>query len=652
MAPIRQLDDQVVALIAAGEVVERPVSVVKELAENAIDAGATSISVEIRRGGFDLVRVRDDGAGIEPVDMPLALARHATSKLHVADDLFTVRTLGFRGEALASIAAVSRLRITTRPASRPSGRILATTGGEVVEDGPAGAPPGTVVEVEDVFFNVPARHAFQRSAAGESRAIAALVSQLALATPHVRWRLTLDGRDSLVTPGDGSLREAFVSVHGASVAPHVLEVPEVAEADGTLTVTGVVGSPAVHRNVRSYCTFVINDRVVRSQVLAHAVEEAFHALLPGGRHPIAAIHLRVPPHEVDVNVHPTKLEVRLRRERLAYARIRDAVRQALATHSPSPVVTPVPATWNVPGTSPMAFAPRTGILLLDRGHSGDDVGALGTPARPGGGGGASLSRRSGGGTEGGGVLPSPAAAGEGPRTRITMVGASSPAPVGTDDHGPGPADAWSATDPSTWRPLGQVGLTYVVVEAPDGMYLIDQHSAHERVQYEALKASASSRTLHLQPLLVPEPVELVAAHAAWLRGNLAVLQGLGYDLEAFGDARGTETWLVRAVPMGVAARGRPGTIPSLIDGLIEREYGDGPIEDQARWAVACHSSVRAGDHLSLPEMQALLEHLARCDLRQTCPHGRPTMIHLSHSQLAREFGRSMPRGASEWVGRR
>jgi DNA mismatch repair protein MutL len=649
MSSIRKLDQHVVALIAAGEVVERPVSAVKELAENAIDAGATSITIDIQRGGFDLVRIRDNGTGIDPADLTLALERHATSKLIGADALYNVRTLGFRGEALASIAAVSRLRIVTRTASQSGGRIISATAGTIEDHSAVAAPIGTTVSVEDLFFNVPARQAFQRSPAGESRAIVQLITQLALASPTIRWRVSLDGRDALVTPGSGSVREVLVAVHGAPIAMHVLDLPALALPQivgpvGSMTVSGVTTSPTVHRNTRMHCTFIVNGRVVRSTSLSHAVDEAYHALLPHGRHPIAVISIAVPPSDVDVNVHPTKLEVRLQHERLAYARVRDAVRRALEGHAPAPTVAPTIPEWDDRSDHPLQAArTRTGLWIASalphRNQAGDIPGGSWPFTRP-------LDEDDNG--------PLADLAEAGPRLPV-----DAPELPGAEAQSEGEAGELAvhsrgdeasslhvrsgATEVLSWRPLGQVGLTYVVVEAPDGMYLIDQHSAHERVQYEALKSATSQvGPLLRQPLLVPETVELTAAQGAWLRGNIDVLASLGYELEPFGDAPAADPWLVRAVPWAVAARRRRTDIASLIDGLIDHEYGDGPVEDQARWAVACHASVRAGDRLSLPEMQALLEQLSRCDLRQTCPHGRPTMIHMSHSQLAREFGRSSP----------
>jgi DNA mismatch repair protein MutL len=540
----------------------------------------------------------------------------------------------------------------------PGGRTIMATAGMVEDDAPAASPVGTTVTVNDLFFNLPARREFQRSPVGEARAIAHLITQLALATPAIRWRLVIDGREALTTAGTGSLREVMVAVYGRNIGPHLLELSphrptETDDSGGSLSVSGVTSSPAVHRNTRTQCVFVVNGRVIRSQSLSHAADEAYRAMLPHGRHPVATICLTVDPADVDVNVHPTKLEVRLRRERMAYARVRDAVRRALESEANDTAISPSVPTWADQNDgailAPTVRPPRADFWLpttalsrvaipeeragpLTGTGTEDELGPLvGLPGAP----------------------PANVAPSIPPLGMPQRDGFPARAHESSRDQR-APTTGNRASDLSSWRPLGQVGLTYVVVEAPDGMYLIDQHSAHERVQYEALKrVEQRIEPLHRQPLLVPEVLELTASQGAWLRGNVDLLSQLGYDLEPFSaraaaqDARtvptcASDAWLLRAVPWAVAARARGSDVAALIDGLIEREYGDGPVEDQARWAVACHSSVRAGDHLTMPEMQALVAQLSACDLRLTCPHGRPTMIHLSHSQLAREFGRTSP----------
>jgi DNA mismatch repair protein MutL len=344
-------------------------------------------------------------------------------------------------------------------------------------------------------------------------------------------------------------------------------------------------------------------------MLTYAVEEAYHALLPGGRHPVAVIHLAVPPEDVDVNVHPAKTEVRLRRDRLAFAVVRNAVRQALADFAPVPDLQPTvveAGDWGWGSSTVEAdSAPSAGHVAA---NADPDAGGAGATAQP--------------------VLVEPA------RNAAPIVGNQ---PSGSE----APAGAGGAAAPrrSALRALAQVGLTYIIAEDASGMYLIDQHSAHERVVYEQLlaqaRAAGSASAPPAQLLLQPDTLELNAAQSAWLREHAATLAAFGFELEPFGG----HTWLLRAVPRTLATRGRSKRLGELIDAMIEREYGDGPIDDQARWAVACHSAVRAGDALAPAEMDALIDRLQRCDMRRTCPHGRPTMIHLSHAQLEREFGR-------------
>ncbi|MGI8423610.1 MAG: DNA mismatch repair endonuclease MutL [Chloroflexota bacterium] len=593
-ATIRLLPANIVTKIVAGKVVERPASVVKELGENALDAGATAVRVEIQRGGFTLIRVSDNGAGIPAAELSLAVERHATSKLVGLDDLYCVRTLGFRGEALASIAAVSMMEITSRAAGIAAGHTIRLEGGRLVHQGATGAPPGTTVTVRQLFHNVPARQAFQRTAAGEVRQVVQLCTHLALAAPGVRFTLECDGRLALQTPGS-TLREALAAAYGAPLATHALALP-VTEEDG-IRVSGHCCGPEEHRNTRLYMTFVVNGRVVRSSVLTFAVEDAYHALLPGGRHPVAVVFVDTPLDDVDVNVHPTKMEIRLRRERLAFKLIRQAVREALREFAPVPELAPAVVDNGVWGRARIEHEAEPRV----EGGAGSLPGARDR------------------------AQDSAAAPTATQATPFVEAAARPPPPPTTNRSG-------------QLRALGQVGLTYVIAEDASGVYLIDQHSAHERVLYEQLlkqEADRAGEPPAAQLLLAPESIELNAVQHAWLAENALSLATFGFELEPFG----AQSWLLRAVPRAIAAKGRSRLLAELIDGLIEREYGDGPVHDQARWAVACHSAVRAGDALMPEEMAALVAQLERCDMRRTCPHGRPTMIHLSHAQLEKEFGR-------------
>lgn len=577
---IRLLEPQLVAKIAAGEVIERPASVVKELVENALDASATQIAVEAGQGGLEFIRVSDNGLGIPAQDLRLAFERYATSKLPGESSLSEIATLGFRGEALPSIAAVADVELVSRPPDALGGAYVRLEAGEVREDGPRGAAGGTVVTVRGLFRRQPARLKFLRSAHAEAGQIGTVMTHYALAYPEVRFSLAVDGRQTLRTPGGGDLRDAAAGAYGSDVAAHMLGVDEpAADAGATagIVVSGLISPPDISRANRSYISLFINRRWIRSRSLTYAVEEAYRGLLPTGRFPIAVVDIRLPPTEVDVNVHPTKAEVRLRREREVFAAVQRRLRRALADRAPVPSFAPAP-TWS--GTTATGAAP-----------------------------------------------PPPAAA---------TPGAAS-APRATSLLRP---DAEAEPEPSLLpdlpllRPVGQVGATYVIAEAPDGMYMIDQHAAHERVLFERLLAARRERAVEVQGLLEPATVELSLHQEAVWRESADELAGLGFSLEPFGG----RAYLVRSVPAVLAGREAGRTLLEFLDLL---GHDDGPSDRGERVAasLACHAAVRAGQSLSPEEMRELIQSLERCELPRTCPHGRPTMIHLSADALAKQFGR-------------
>ena len=599
--PIRQLSPEVVRYIAAGEVVERPASVVKELVENAFDAGATGVRVAIQRGGLGAIRVTDDGSGIPAAELELAVTRHATSKLATADDLAHVATLGFRGEALASIGAVSHLEIVSRPPDAATGARLRMVGGEITDQGATGGPAGTTVTVRNLFFNVPARAAFQKSPTTEARHVITALGALALVRPDIALSLTNNGRDALQAPGTGDLLDAIAAVYGPEVAGRLVPLPALQERGRA--VSGFTALPDEHRANRQYLAFLVNGRWVRSPFLAHAVAEAYRAMLPGGRHPVAVIRLNVPPEDVDVNVHPTKAEVRLRNERLVYGLVQRAIREALTAQDRATL--PQWAGWS-PDPAPS-------------GASSLPASEAATGGRP-----APTHRGEGAVSPFGAALASATGA---VRTEATAEESPSLLPDEAVPHG-------------HLQVLGQIAKTYIVAVGGTGLYLIDQHSAHERVLYEQLLGEAADPAAESgdhsrQLLLAPEVVALSPAQHAWLEEHGEVLTELGFGLEPFGG----QSWLVRAVPATLAQRSDTGTIAEVIDGALGREYGDGPVADRTRWSVACHGAVKAGDALTAAEMAEIIRQLEACDLGRTCPHGRPTMIHLSQDQLAREFGR-------------
>ncbi|MFH1927262.1 MAG: DNA mismatch repair endonuclease MutL [Chloroflexota bacterium] len=597
---IRVLPPDVTAKIAAGEVVERPASVVKELVENAIDAGATTVRVEIRQGGRRLVRVTDNGEGIPADEVELAFARHATGKLVSAEDLFDIHTLGFRGEALASIAAVSRVTLVTQAASESIGTLVRLEGGELLHRESKGRVPGTVVTIENLFYNTPARLKFLRSDPTEASHALALVTSYALAYPELRFTLLKDGRLVLQTMGTGEMYNALVDVLGLQVAqqmllvvpqmlqvvPQKLEVPAGTEEslDGqpaTLRVWGYVSSPSLNRSNRRSLLFFVNRRWVQDGSLAYAVEQAYHTLLPRGRHPIAVLNVEVDPAEVDVNIHPTKREVRFRNQRQVFSAVQRAVRRVLINERPVPGVSaqPVPLTaeeWE-----------RRRQFAHVRHPGGARMVGLGM--------------------------------------EVQRTADREPVVVGAQRK---------LTGLPMLRVVGQLSQMYIIAEGPDGAYLLDQHAAHERVLYEKLKAQRASQNVPSQALLEPLTVELLPQQAAVVGEHQELLLQVGFELEPFGGS----TILVRRVPAALVGKDIAAAISEILDQDAKDEAGMSWEEHTLRTLV-CHTSIRAGQTLPLEEMRDLVRQLEQTSLPHTCPHGRPTMIHLSAAQLEREFGR-------------
>ena len=578
--------------IAAGEVVERPVSVVKELLENSIDAGASQITVQVSAGGVELIRVVDDGFGIPSDEVPLAFHRHATSKLESADDLDRVATMGFRGEALPSIAAVSCMIIQTRPHDETAGFRLRLQWGEPVERGSEGCAPGTAVEVTELFGNQPARRKFLRSAQAETSRVQELVSRYALAFPEIRFRVVNDGRTSLSTPGNGQPREALLAVYGSQVAEGMLEVNSEDPETG-YTVEGFAAAPSVSRANRTYMTFFVNRRLIQSRMLSFAVEEAYSGLLQTRRYPVAAINVVMPYDEVDVNAHPAKREVRFHNENRVFSLVQRAVRAALVAESPVPAYSPTAG-----GQSQAAYF----------------------GGQPGGG------PRSGGSYGPGG----------GPSQGWRREAARPPDP---GDATGAEALALLGRPAVPLKVVGQLKLTYIVAEGPAGMYLVDQHAAHERVVFDRIvsrtaRGRRDGQEAVSQPLLAPVSVELTPSHATALRESLEAVTAYGFDVEPFGE----RTYLLRAVP-SVLTADEPGK--SLVD-ILDMATLEGLTrqkEDVMAASIACHAAIRAGQSLSEAEMTSLLEQLEATPNPHTCPHGRPTMVHFTSYQVEREFGR-------------
>ena len=595
---IRVLDPNVASKIAAGEVVERPASVVKELVENSIDAGATGVTIEVQNGGMKLVRVTDDGEGIPILDLEVAVDRHATSKIFDESDLESIATMGFRGEALPSIASVSRLVLTSRARGEDQGAYVLVNGGVMERKGAAGTAEGTVVAVHDLFFNVPARRKFLRSESAEAGRIHNVVTQLALAYPHVRLRLVsirLENkeRERYVSPGNGSLLDVLATVYNREVTDQLLEIRG-SDTDGRRA-WGYVSSPSIHRANRAAINFFVNRRWVQSRLLLQAIEEAYRGLLMEGRHPVATLQLDLPLTEVDANVHPAKREVRFHHEGSVFSLVQRAVREALVTHSPVPLVTPQPTG-------------RMATVAQYRGETGPRW------------------------SEGGELPLWPIQTRDEQKREEDVQGREWQEGLDTSGATDGPATVLG-TLPAL-RVLGQAGNTYIIAEGPQGVYLLDQHAAHERVRYEQVMRQVKSRQSEVQGLLEPMTVELLPGQLQALGKWEDMLADYGFQGEPFGDS----AYLLRGVPAGLRDTGPEKLLGEVLD-ILDQARDPAQAGDSVTASIACHSSVRAGDALTHQEMVTLLRQLEATDAPHTCPHGRPTMLHLSAGNLEREFGR-------------
>lgn len=554
---IRLLAPDVVSKIAAGEVVERPASAVKELIENSLDAGATEIAVEARGGGVELIRVSDNGTGIPASEVELAFHRHATSKIGDLNDLENISSLGFRGEALASIAAVAEVEVFTQAASDDVGSQLSLRQGEVVRRESRSRPRGTTVTVRRLFRYLPARLKFLKSVGTENSHIAHLVSQYALAFPEVRFSLVLDGRNSLATAGNGNLREVVHEVYGSELAQRMLQVEQ---KESPVRVNGLISPPSLARSNRNHLSFFVNRRWVRSPLLTRATEEGYRGLLMDGRHPVAVINVSLPAQELDVNIHPAKAQIKFRQEQAVFSSVQKAVEETLAR---TPIARPRAA----------SFSPASGQWQSPR-----------------------------------------------------MVMDNEPAFV---------VAQLTTMELPLLRVLGQLASTYIIAEGPDGLYLIDQHAAHERILYDRILGQWSQKEVEVQGLLQPVNIELSPREEETFKAGAELLAAFGFTIEPFGE----RSYLIRAIPALTTTANVIELLGVLLDDLAGKE-GPGPWEEKIAQSLACHGAVRAGQQLSNEEMRELLKQLEGTKQPRTCPHGRPTLVHMSFHQLEKEFGRA------------
>ena len=595
---IEILSPEVSAKIAAGEVIDRPASAVKELVENSLDAGATRIAIELQGGGIEYIRIIDDGAGIPHDQVEVAFRRFATSKLTFADDLDSVSTLGFRGEALPSIASIARVEMRSRTRESDSGTRVEIDGGEILSIGATGSPLGTSVTVRHLFRSFPVRRRFLRSAASEQSRIHQVVSHYAMAYPEVRFELSADRGRSLASPGSGVLREAVAAVHGRQVAEAMLDLDSENVEDHAPKVWGLIGPPSMDRANRRYISLFANRRWVHNRSLSYAVEQSYHGFMAERRYPVVVLNVRVPFEEVDVNTHPSKADIRFRRESSVFGAVQRAVRRALLRHAPVPEVSHggvvKSSSSAVRSPSLAAFWPTIPFSTSDHRSPADHQGATRTDHHN--------------------------FTGESGRTQLSPL----PSPVLT------PKEALPIL-----RVLGQVQNTYVVAEGPDGMYLIDQHAAHERVVFERVRELAASGEPEIQSLLEPSVVELDIDKMELISAQGRVFSGMGFVLEPFGS----NSVVIRGVPSLLTDSDQSRALLDVLD-LMEDGGGYETWEDRAAFSIACHGAIRAGKVLSRNEMQELVRQLERCVQPNTCPHGRPTMIHMSSGQLEREFHRT------------
>ena len=649
MPKIHQLSPHIANLIAAGEVVERPASVVKELLENAVDAGASKITVEIRDGGMTFLRVTDNGCGMAPEDARTAFLRHATSKLRTADDLAAIATMGFRGEALAAIASVSRIDLLTKTPGSLMGTSLHLEAGQVTEESEAGCPDGTTIIIRDLFFNTPARMKFMKSDSVEGSRVAAAVQMQALAHPEVAISFIRDGKQTLSTPGTGGLEAAVYCVYGRECAKMV----KVDSRWEGYSLTGYVSKPTDARPSRNLQTFFVNDRPVRSKLLITALEEAYRNQLMVGKFPACVLHLRLPAHTVDVNVHPAKTEVKFLSEKAVFDCVHYGVLGALNKTPDRPQVQfAKPAPDPKPNT-PQSATPTASIQAEPKPFYRTMTSAEFK----------SFTQA---------VAEAPRPSIDAAIARLNMIERPTPPPVREQVLTPKPEmptiektevcgipqavvpiapaheesvasvveepmeqTALPMPDEIKWRMVGELYNSYVIVEEGDNAFLIDKHAAHERILFDKLKANQDA--INSQTLLTPIPVRLSAEAKAELLANKAVLDELGFEIDEFGE----NTVLLRQIPMDLSAEDAAEAAETLAADLLNgRHDSKDNVRDEMLHTVACKAAIKAGWHTDEKELLVLVEQvMAREDLKY-CPHGRPICITLSKKQLEKQFKRS------------
>ncbi len=653
MPKIIRLSPHVANLIAAGEVVERPASVVKELLENAVDAGASQITVEIRDGGMTFLRVTDNGCGMAPEDAKTAFLRHATSKLRTADDLAAISTMGFRGEALAAIASVSRIDLLTKTAGAISGTSLHLEAGQITEEAEAGCPDGTTIIIRDLFFNTPARMKFMKSDSVEGGKVAAAVQLQALAHPEVAFRFLRDGKEVLSTPGTGGLEAAVYCVYGRECAKMV----KVESRWENYTLTGYVTKPTDARPSRALQTFFVNDRPVKSRLLIAALEEAYRNQIMVGKFPACVLHLTLPATAVDVNVHPAKTEVKFLNEKSVFDCVHYGVLGALNKTPDRPQVklkaAPSEAPQLPPSSGSLRTSPQTGVAMTPKDASPKKdnffrtmtaeeyktfstvlkdapqpkpVAAIATAAK--------VERANLQPLKETVILPDYSTPKQG---QLPPVPEKPPVilPPIVEAEPETEQVALEMPKEIPWRMVGELYNSYIIVEQGDEAFLIDKHAAHERILFEKLKANQEA--ISAQTLLTPIPVHLSPEASGELLANRQLLDELGFEIDEFGD----HTVVLRQIPMDLSPDDAADAVETLAADLLNgrRERKDS-IRDELLHTVACKAAIKAGWHSDEKELLALAQKVMATEDLKYCPHGRPICITLSKKQLEKQFKRS------------
>ncbi|AQU03440.1 DNA mismatch repair protein MutL [Dehalococcoides mccartyi] len=565
--PIKLLDKATIARIAAGEVIERPSSVVKELLENSLDAGAKRVDIVIREGGIGYIEVSDDGCGIVFSEVLLAFERHATSKLSSFEDIYAISSLGFRGEALPSIAAVADLEMLTAARTEESGTYLSLSGGEMVKHTRMARSPGTTIKLTRLFSRVPARLKFLKTPQHEASKVSEVVLSYALAYPEVKFTLSIDGRNTLNTPGNGKLRDAVLEIYGNDVASKMLDLETDSYRSSAINISGLVSPPEISRSNRNSLHFFVNRRLIQSRALQKAAEQAYSGLLMVGRYPMGVINIWLDGALVDVNIHPTKAEVKFSDESAVFTAVQRAVRSALVEKPPIP-------------------------------HIAEE---------------ASVYRQE--------------------SARQEPIWGETPKPAGTAQQYFSPVIQSAKTSVlPLLRLVGQIGGLYLLAEGPDGLYIIDQHAAHERIRYEEIASQTPSENAR-QSLLAPFILELNPVQEAMIEKCKSELDLMGFEIEEFGR----RVYRVQSIPAGFTAPQAKALLSELVDNPKD---APAEIKERLQRLMACHTAVRAGQVLNEAEMRELLLKLEKTAVPGHCPHGRPTIVKIDFCQLEKDFKRT------------